>query len=181
MTQQLIQKNFGGTALTLNNTTTPAFTLKNLASAAYRQSAKIDLMGSGLGSPNNPAQEYEVKIMLTYGSAPTAGSDNVQLWVGYSDSATAATDNDGGCSGSDASYAGYSGGTAAQSIYQLDRIGVMALDSSTSQQSQTFSFSPKNRYCYFVLCNNSAQGLANTDSTSQLLITAANPAIQPSA
>lgn len=180
MTQQLIQLNIGS-ALTLDDATTPALTLTSLTNGSYRQSAKIDLLGSGFGSPNNPAQLYQVYASITFGSAPSANT-NMQVWVGFSDSATAGTDNCGNCSGADGSYAGYSGGSAAVSILQLDFVGQMTLDANTGAQGDYVgSFSPRNRYCYFVVYNNSGQTLGSSSGASKLVITPMNPSLQPSA
>jgi hypothetical protein len=95
----------------------------------------------------------------------------MKLWIGYSGSATAGTDNWAGCTGADASYAGYSGGTAAQSVLQLDFVGQLILDANAGpQQGRVGSFVPKNRYGYLVWYNGSGQTTTNVDTDHQVCL-----------
>jgi hypothetical protein len=83
-----------GTPITLGtNSNTYAMTMKNLG-AVYRESAKIDF-GAQF------SQEYHVHLQTKFGSAPTAGL-TMRIWVGFSSSATAATDNWAALTGADA-------------------------------------------------------------------------------
>ena len=95
--------------------------------------------------------EYHAVLVTKFGAAPTAGL-TVDLWIGYSDSKTAGTNNWGNCTGADAAYTGYSGGTAAQSVLQLDRIGSLKLDANAGpQEGIVGSFVPRPlRICRLV-------------------------------
>ena len=170
MTTQLVDL-LPASRITLGtNTDTAALTMKNLG-AVYEQSAKLDL---GV----NFHSEYNVRLMTKFGSAPTAGL-TMKLWVGFSSSVTAATDNVGGCTGSDAAYTGYSGGTAIQSLQQLDFVGQLILDANVGPQDGIMgSFVPRSRYCYFVWGNLSGQTTTNVDADHQVKIDPLDPRIE---
>ena len=152
-----------GTPITVGTgSPTVALTFRNLATTTYRQSAKYDL---GAGPWPN---EYKVRLQIVLGSAAAAGA-TVDVWIGYSASGTAGTDNAGGCSGADAAYSGCSGGTAAQSVLQLDRIGSLIFDVNILACADIGSFTPKNRYCYFVVRNGAAQSMTNANDTDNIM------------
>lgn len=145
-----------------SNSDTALMTLKNLG-AVYQQSAKFDL-----GATMHSA--YNVRLVNKFGSAPTAGL-TCKVWIGFSSNATAATDNVGGCSGADGAYTGYSGGTAAQSLLQLDFVGQLILDANAGPQAGIVgSFVPRGRYAYLVWGNLSGQTTANVDADHQIQI-----------
>jgi hypothetical protein len=156
MTTQLLDR-VPGTPITLGtNSNTAVLTMKNKG-AVYAQSAKFDFGA-------NFAGDWYADLLTKFGSAPTANL-YVDLWIGYSGSATAGTDNWGGCTGADGAYSGYSGGTAAQSLLQLDYLGRMPLDANTTQQGRVGpAFTPKNRYGYVVWYNASGQTTTNVDA-----------------
>jgi hypothetical protein len=170
MTTQLVDL-VPATRITLgSNTDTALLTMKNLG-AVYQQSAKFDL-GANFHSL------YNVRLLTKFGSAPTA-SNVMKLWVGFSTSATAATDNVGSCTGSDAAYTGYSGGTAVVSLLQLDFVGQMILDANAGpQDGYVGQFVPKARYCYMVWGNLSGQTTTNVDADHQVQIDPVDPRIE---
>ena len=162
MATQLIDR-MPGTPLTVGTgTPTIALTFRALAAAAARQSAKYDL-GAGPW-----ANEYQCRLQCILAAAATAGA-TVTVYIGYSASGTAATDNSGGCSGSDAAYTGISGGTIAQSVLQLDRVGSLIFDVNILANHNIGRFTPKNRYIYFVVVNSTAQALTNANDTDNIM------------
>ena len=115
----------------------------------YQQSAKINFGA-------NWADQYNVWLTTTLQSAPTAGA-TMDLWIGYSASGTAGTDNWGGCSGAYGVYTG-NNSDAATSVLQLDRIGSLVLSAATSTQKGVVgSFTPRAQYGYVVWYNGSGQ------------------------
>lgn len=173
MTTQLVDL-VPGTKITLGtNSDTYSMTMKNLG-AVYRQSAKIDFGATW-------AQMYNVILVTKFGAAPTAGL-TMDMWIGFSDDATAANANWGGCTGSDAAYTGYSGGTAAVSVLQLDRIGSLKLDANVGpQEGIVGSFVPRARYGYLVWGNLSGQTTTNVDADHQVKIEPVNARIEAAA
>lgn len=161
-----------GTPITLGtNSNTAVLTMKNIATAAYQQSAKFDFGA-------NFAHLWSADLTNKFASAPTAGL-TCKVWIGYSSSGTAATGNVGNCTGSDAAYAGYSGGTAAQSLLQLDPLGQMVLDANAGPQSgQLAQFVPKKRYGYVVWQNASGKTTTNVDADHVLTLSPVNARIE---
>jgi hypothetical protein len=163
------------TRITLgSNTDTGLLTMKNIANGNYQQSAKIDL-GATLHAL------YNVRLKNKFGSAPTAGNA-MKLWIGFSNSATAGSDNSGNCTGADGAYTGYSGGTAAQSVLQLDFVGQLLLDANVGPQDGIIgSFTPRARYAYLVWQNASGQTTTNVDADHQVMIDPVDPRIEAAA
>jgi hypothetical protein len=161
-----------GTPITLGtNSNTYTWTLKNTANGAYDQSPKIDF------TANLPVA-VQVRMSHKFASAPAAGTF-VRLWIGYSSSATAGTDNPGNCTGADAAYTGWSGGTAAQSVLQLHFVGQMLLDVNVGAQlSPTFEIAPANRYAVLVLQNGSGVAFTNVDADHVVTLTPLNLRIE---
>jgi hypothetical protein len=149
-----------GTKITLGtNSDTYLLTMKNLG-AVYQQSAKIDFGA-------NWASLYNVILSNKFGSAPTAGL-TMDLWIGYSDSGTAATNNWASCTGADAAYTGLNTDPAA-SVLRLDRIGSMKLSNHVGPQTGIVgSFTPRARYGYLVWLNGSGQTTTNVDADHQI-------------
>jgi hypothetical protein len=149
-----------GTKITLGtNTDTYTMTMKNLG-AVYRQSAKIDFGA-------NWAEVYHAILVTKFGSAPTAVL-TMDLFIGYSDSGTAATNNWANCTGGDAAYTGYNS-DPAQSVLQLDRIGSLVLAAVAGpQEGIVGSFTPRARYGYLVWRNLSGQTTTNVDADHQV-------------
>jgi hypothetical protein len=151
---------------TSGNRTEVALTFNAIAnsssdSTGARQSAKVDL-----GTPR--AAIYDVFGALSWQATPTSGAV-LEVWWNPSLSATAATANVGGCSGSDASYTGYSSNIAA-SLRHLQYVGefLVGVAGTGIQQARIGSFSPLHRYGSLVAWNKG--GSALTASNNELHI-----------
>lgn len=142
-----------------------AITMDSTANAAAREGAKGDL-GATFGVL------YAAKLEAEFASAPTAGN-RVDVYWNPSNSGTAGTNNVGGCSGTDAAYAGYSSNLAA-SLPQLIYIGSMivtAQGTATVQKARVGFFTPPTRYGSPVIVNNSAVGWVSNSTNTQLILT----------
>lgn len=127
--------------------------LTSVANAAARQSAKFDF-----GAIRAPA--YAVRCAFEIAPTPTAGN-TIDLYMNFSQSATAATANMGGTSGSDAEYTGYSSNLSA-SLKHLVYIGSFvctAQATTTIQIGSAGEFTPLGRYGSLVVVNNSGAAL----------------------
>ncbi len=164
-----------GTPITLGtNSNTYTWTIKNLANGSYIQSPKIDF------GANLPVV-VKARLSHKFASAPAAGT-TMKLWIGYSSSATAGTDNPGNCTGVDGAYTGWSGGTAAQSLIQLDFVGQLTMDVNVGPQlSAIFEFAPSLRYGVLVLLNGSGVALTNVDADHVVTLTPENLRIEAAA
>lgn len=142
-----------------------AITLVSLANGSYREGAKIDLGATR-------AQIYAVYADIEFAATPTAGS-TVALWANPSSSATAATDNRGGCSGTDAAYTGYSSNAAA-SVLQLPFIGngvTTAQATTTVQKMFVGYYAPPERYVSLIFLNGSGAAVHSSDANCKITIT----------
>jgi hypothetical protein len=118
-----------GTAIVFADTTdysgdlgtrTHQLDLTGITDTSARQSAKADFGATR-------AAQYAVVVAIEFGaSAPTAG-EVVKFFLSQSPSATAATANPGGASGSDAAYTGTSGSSIAESVLQMTDLGVLTV------------------------------------------------------
>lgn len=129
--------------------------LATLADAAARQSAKADLGAVRAG-------QYAVRVGIEMNVAPVAGAAVYFYWSA-SESVTAGTGNDGGCSGADAAY---QAGSEAEWVKQLTLIGVLSLtaDADTVIQIATVGrFSPPSRYGQVVVWNEGGQAFEGDD------------------
>jgi len=141
-------------------------TLASLASGSYRQSTKVDFGASF-------AQRWLVELDVELAATPTDGNF-IDVWANPSSSATAATDNKGGCSGSDAAYSGYSSNASA-SVNQLDPIGShrCTVQATNTVQKSVLAreWTPRNRYCSFVLLNGAGSAVHSSDANCVLRFT----------
>lgn len=146
---------FGDSPLAGN--TQGQLTLISLADGAARQGAKVDL-----GATRAP--KYSVTLRIEYDVAPVSGTI-CSLYYAPSPHATAATANPGGASGSDAAYTGTAGDSLADSLKQLDLIGVLVCtaDAATVVQQQTFVYSPSERYGMPIVFNEGGQAFEGDD------------------
>lgn len=127
---------------------------------AAQESAKLDL-----GSANLDL-EYEMQAYIEFFSSPTAGG-SVDFYLGWSDNATAGSNNPANLSGADGVYQGYGSDTASgtEALRQLDFIGSMSVTADTAIQIASVGiFRPKARYCMLVVVNNTSVALADTDA-----------------
>lgn len=165
-----------GTTLVFSDTATYSPT----ANQPSGTDADIDLNGSGSGIATggvawqsakmdftaNFDSLYAMVAYLEYFSAPTAGG-NVDFYLGFSDSATAATNNPANLSGADAVYQGYGADTASgtEALPQLEFVGSLIVTADIDLQvAHVGSFVPKDRYGMLVVVNNSSVAVAATDA-----------------
>lgn len=140
-------------------TVTDQIDCTDLADQAARQSDKIDFTA-------NIDVEYVLSAAIEWEVTPeVAAGDTVRFYMAWSNSATAATANPGGVSGSDSAYTGYAAGSLAESLKQLQHLGDMPLDNViTTDQTQIdmaiATFTPRMRWGTLVVFNNAATNLA---------------------
>lgn len=160
MANEILSKN--GAAIVWADTTdfgdspiarTVQIDLTSIAAAAARQGVKVDLGATR-------AARYDVTLRIEFDVAPTSGRV-VSLWWAPSPHATAATANPGGVSGADAAYTGTAGDSLADSITQLQLVGVLVAtsDAATVVNQQSFTFFPASRYGSPVVYNEADQAL----------------------
>lgn len=121
----------------------------SLANGSYRQSAKFDF-------GENWATEYQARMAVELAATPTAGR-TINLYLAYSQSATAGTGNAGNASGADAAYTGYSSNAAA-SVLQMHHISSMVVTAqatATVQVIEGWTFRPRGRYASLIQHNDS--------------------------
>lgn len=138
-------KSSGGTA---------AITLTSLANGAARQGAKMDL-GATFSA------RYAAFLDMDINVAPTAG-ERIELWLAWSNDATAGNFNPGGVSGTDAAYK-----AAEEDEWkkQLDFAGALiatADGAGTIQRQVVGVVEAKARYVSAVIVNKSGQALSAT-------------------
>ena len=124
-----------------------------------RQSIKLDI-----GSVN--LDDVEIAAYIEWHSAPAAGGA-VDIYLGWSDNATAGSKNPGNLSGTDAVYQGYGADTASgtEALKQLTFVGSLIATADATVQYQIVGVVPqKARYVCLVVVNNSSVNLANTDA-----------------
>lgn len=141
-----------------------AITTASLANNAARQSAKLDL-----GSTR--AELYQVKANVEMAATPTAGNV-IDIYWAPSTSATAATDNPGNVSGSDAAYSGYSSNLDA-SVKQLLFIGSFILTAqatSTVQKAHVGFLAPPARYGSLVVYNKGGSAFHSSDTNIEFVL-----------
>ena len=154
-----------GTALTWKASAGDyVITLASLAAAAARQGAKGDL-----GAKR--AVRWACRVQLNMDVAPVNGAA-VEIYWSSSPSATAGTDNTGGCSGADAAYTGSAGGLVAATKLQLQLIGAMPMtaDADTVVQIAEFVWYPTQRYGMPVVVNGTAQVLEGDNDSHQIVV-----------
>lgn len=136
---------------------TDQITLVSLADAAARQGAKGDLTALR-------ARAYSVTLRVEFDVAPVSGTI-VSLYWAPSVSGTAGVANPGGISGADAAYTGTAGDSLADSLKQLDLIGVLicTADAAAVVQQQTFVYSPSERFGTPVVFNQGGQAFEGDD------------------
>ena len=168
MANEVLQK--AQTAIVLADTTdyagdlgtrTDQILLAALAAGAARQSDKVDLGKSA----TLLATRFAVYAAIEFDVAPTSG-DNVDIWIGFSPSATAGTANPGGLTGADAGYTGTAGDSLDDSLKQLEFLGslIATSDAATVVQFQFIGwFVAAERYASIVVDNNADQALEGDD------------------
>lgn len=161
-----------GSSLEHGTPTDVQLSLASVANNAARQSAKADL------GANRP-EAFAVYAAFEFAATPTAGNV-VELWWNPSHSSTAANANVGGCSGSDAAYAGYSSNLDA-SIKQLQYIGdfvCTAQATATVQVARVGTLYPEQRYGSLVVYNKSGAAFHSDDVECHVVFEPLLPQIQ---
>ncbi|KKM04497.1 hypothetical protein LCGC14_1763640 [marine sediment metagenome] len=134
----------------------------DLVAGAARQSDKIDFTA-------NIDLEYILSVCVEWEVTPEiAAGETLEFYMAYSNSATAATANPGGVGGADAAYTGYSAGSLANSLKQLEFLGAMVMDNViTTDQAQIdmaiATFTPRQRYGTLVVYNAAASAALHSD------------------
>lgn len=147
----IVWANTGEFVATLSGfTRTHQIDLDGLDDTKARQGAKADLTATRAGG-------YAVRVGIEFDVAPTAG-EAVYFYWSASNSATAGTGNDGGCTGADAAY---KDGDEAEWVKQLTLMGVLVVtaDLATVVQYGTINtyFRPPQRYGQPVVWNEAGQ------------------------
>ncbi len=154
-----------GTAVTWTNTGgTKALNGKALSSTSIRQGDKsASLIDATSGFPEYLEFTAETKVQ----SGPTAGNEFL-LYVGFSSSATAATDNPAGLTGADGT------GPNADTLPQLVLVGsiVMSNNLGTGVQRQPgMIIRPTKEYVIPVIQNSTGQTTSNVDGETIVTMT----------
>ena len=133
-----------------------AITLTSLASGSYRQGAKGDFTATR-------ARRYGVWLQIDSDATGADAGGTAELWMSWSNSATAGTANDGGASGTDAAYTGYSS-NAADSIKQCTKVGILPMHevANSIQRMLVGVITVPKRYGSPIVLNNSGQAFGNT-------------------
>lgn len=140
-----VWKNSGGDA---------AITLTSVASNAARQGAKLDLGATF-------AARYAAYLDIEMTTAPTAG-ERIELWLAWSNDATAGNFNPGGASGADAAY---KAGEEDEWKKQLDFGGALILTNDTNgtiQRQLVGIVEAKTRYVSPIVVNKGGVALHST-------------------
>ena len=144
---------------------TKVLTFTSLASAAARQGDKSGTLVDGTyGRP----QYLEFRLESAVAVAAATGA-TIDLFLGESDNATAASDNPGNLTGADGSWA-----TPAELFSQLRYVGSLVLSATqaTSVQKVRLIYpSPLCAYICPVIFNQSGQALHGTAGNHQLVMT----------
>jgi hypothetical protein len=154
-----------GTAVTWKNTGgTKVLNAKNLANAGIRQGDKsASLIDGTKGLPELLEWTVETKVQ----SAPTAGKE-LNLYVGFSSSATAGTDNPAGLGGADAV------GPNVDALPQLTLVGALVMSNNIGtgvQHVAGIPARPEKEYVIPVLYNDTGQSTTNVDGETVITMT----------
>jgi len=141
-----------------SNETDAELELLNVADGAARQSDQVDL-------GEHRAPSYACMAAIEMHVAAATDGDIIEFYWAPSMSATAATANPGGVSGSDSAYSGYSSDLDT-AVKQLQYIGCMAMTDDAVDSLQigfVGVFSPTDRYGTLVVKNECGQTICDTD------------------
>ena len=133
-------------------TRTAQLDLTSLANTLGREGAKVDLGATR-------AAKYSIHVGMEIDVAPTAGTV-VEVYFSWSASATAATGNDGGATGSDASYMSGDATNTGEFKKQLDGpyLLVLTADAAPTVQRQMIgTLRALQRYVSPVVVNSAGQ------------------------
>jgi hypothetical protein len=139
-------------------------TLTSLANGSGQQGDKSATWVDGTkGLPELIEIRFETQVAV----AATAGNE-VELWLGESDSATAGTANPGNLTGADGALS-----NPDELKVQLLFVGSLVLSNArgTNVQAQRFRYKPVCAYCMPVVVNKSGQALGSTGTNSKVVMT----------
>lgn len=142
-----------------------ALSLATLGIAAASQGVKGDLGA-------NYDRIWYAQLQINMDVAPTAG-DEVEVFLGFSPSATAGTSNPAALLGTNVAYTGSAAGSIAQTKHQATYIGSLPLtpDADTVIQRIVLGpFTPPFRYVCPFIVNNSDQILEGDEDSHQLVL-----------
>jgi len=153
-----------GTSVDWSDTGTKAITLNGLTSGSIRQgvkSATLVQAPSGLSTAVMP-DVLRIRFVVQFNTAPAAGGE-VQLYFGFSDSATAGTHNPAGLSGTDAT------GPNVDTLPQLTFCGSLVASNNigaSADQTAWLTCIPLEAYLSPVVYNNSSVTLKASNNTT---------------
>lgn len=143
--------------------------LVGVVTTEARESNKVDL---GNGS-NIWAVQYSVMAAFEFAVAPASGATVELHWAPSPDS-VAGNGNPGGITGVDADYTGTANDSLADSVKQLDFIGVFTCTSdatATVQVAKVAVFSPSDRYGTLVVYSKAGQAFHSDDVECHVVFT----------
>lgn len=136
-----------------------------LASGNAQQSTKLNLAAAH-GTNNTWEDTWVIRPIFDFSATQTAGN-SINIYAGYSDSATAGTDNPANLTGAVGSYTGYSGGSLATGLYHLGNpiASVQVTGQAVKQTGPDFFFQPLGQYLMLVCDNESGTALATSNNS----------------
>lgn len=153
-----------GTPVEWSTTGGKTLTLTSLTNGSAREGVKSDSWVDGTkGLP----EFLEVRLETAVGSAATDGNE-VELFFGASDNATAGTDNPGNLTGADAGLS-----NPDELKGQCDFVGALRLSNArgTNVQKQRFRYKPICAYIVPLVVNKSGQTLSGTAGNHKIVVT----------
>ena len=140
-----------------------AITLTSLANGSAREGAKGEFYDATFGLP----VVYGIRLEADVASAATAGL-SLDLYLGYSDSGTAGTNNPGNLTGADAALS-----NPSELIAQLTFAGSLVMSNArgTNVQKQYFTATPLARYVVPLVYNQTGQALGSTAGNFVISVT----------
>ena len=135
-------------------------TLAGLASDGYRQTAK------GADLTVNRDISYNVELSAAMATGPTGGT--LDLYVAFSENATAGTGNHADLTGTDTVYA-----AGADGVKQMLFVGSLVMQAiSTVQRGEIGKIQPTGRYPLWVVHNNTNQSMEAVGANCAIKLTA---------
>jgi hypothetical protein len=153
-----------GSPITWSTTGDKAITLTSLANNGGREGVKSATLVDGTkGLP----ELLEIRLESSVASAATDGNE-VELYLGESDHATAGTDNPGNLTGADAGLS-----NPDELKRQINFVGSLVLSNArgTNIQKQRFRYRPVCAYIIPLIVNKSGQALGGTAGDHKIVIT----------
>lgn len=153
-----------GTSVEWSTTGGKTITLTSLTNGSAREGGKS---ASWVDGTKGMPELIEVRFESAVGSAATTGNE-IELYVGESDDATAGNANPGNLTGADAGLS-----TPDELKPQLIFVGSLVLSNTrgTNVQKQRFRYRPLCPYAIPVVVNKSGQTLSGTTGSHKILMT----------